>query len=108
MQRHDKIDIIAFDRKGDKVVLSLIETREWGEDDKALFDLQEKLNTYIGYVDQGRLIEDYPNMRDKPVEFRLQTVFPLRSRDKEFIEEVRREHLTPRGIEWKTEMITQR
>jgi hypothetical protein len=105
MQRSGKIDIVGFDRKRDRAILSLIETRQWGDDDKTLFDLQEKLNTYIGYVEQGRLVEDYPQLRGKVIEFRLQTMFPLRPRDEEFIESVRQEHLQPRGIEWKVELI---
>jgi len=104
-QRHDKIDLVGLDRQRDRVILSIVETRPWSDDDRTLFDLQEKLNTYIGYVEQGRLVADYPQTRGKTVEFRLQTAFPLRARDEEFIEEARREHLTPRGIEWKTEML---
>lgn len=104
-QQHDKIDLVGLDRQRDRVILSIVETRPWNDDDRTLFDLQEKLNTYIGYVEQGRLVADYPQTRGRTVEFRLQTTFPLRPRDEEFIEEVRREHLTPRGIEWKTEIL---
>ena len=45
MQRHGEIDIVAFDRPNDRVVLSIVETRPWGDGDETLFDLQEKLNT---------------------------------------------------------------
>ena len=60
-QRHSIIDVVTHDPKSDRALLAMTETRSWlvGAP-KLLFDIQEKLNTYIAYVAQGQLARDYP------------------------------------------------
>jgi hypothetical protein len=100
MQNHHKIDVISHDPKTDRVVLSMIETRAWGEAGALLPDFQEKLNTYMGYVLGGQLAQDYPSMKDKKVTFLLQTKFPLTQREEHFVEIVKKKYLDPRDILW--------
>jgi hypothetical protein len=77
LAEHRKIDLVAHDSKSDRVILAMIEERPWGERGELLPDLQEKLNTYLGYVFGGQLAKDYPAMKDKKVSFLLQTKFPI-------------------------------
>lgn len=50
MTNYRKIDVVAFDQKTNRVILSLIETRPWGDRGENIRDLHEKLNTYWSYV----------------------------------------------------------
>jgi hypothetical protein len=100
MQKHQQIDFVAHDPKSDRVVLSMVETRSWGEHGALLPDFQEKLNTYLGYVLGGQLTKDYPAMKGKKIKFLLQTKFPLGEREEELIEIVKKKYLDPRDIEW--------
>lgn len=100
MQNHQKIDFIAHDPKTDRVVLSMVETRPWGDKGAHLPDFQEKLNTYMGYVLGGQLAQDYPALKDKKITFLLQTKFPLTQREEHFVDIVKKKYLEPRDILW--------
>jgi hypothetical protein len=101
MQRHSEIDVVAHDPKSDSAILGMTESRPWDEKREALlFDIQEKLNTYIAYVVQGQLVRDYPQLEKKKVEFRL---FCSEAPPPDIVETLRswkEEALTPRGITW--------
>ncbi len=100
MQKHQQIDFVAHDPKSDRVVLSMIETRAWGDHGALLPDLQEKLNTYLGYIVGGQLVTDYPAMEGKKVRLLLQSKFPLGEREEKLVEIVKKRYLEPRDIEW--------
>jgi hypothetical protein len=102
MQKHQQIDVVSHDPKTDRVVLSLVETRSWGERGGLLRDLQEKVNTYLNYVEGGQLWQDYPAMKGKKVAFRLHSQFPPTPREGDFIDIVKRKYLDPLDIIWLT------
>ena len=102
MQKYQQVDIVSHDPKTDRIVLSMVEIRPWGEHGALLPDLQEKLNTYLSYVEGGQLWRDYPAMTGKKVAFRLHTQFPLAKREEEFIAIVKEKYLDPRDILWLT------
>ena len=105
-EQHATIDVVAHDPKNDRALLAMTETRSWSEDTpKVLFDIQEKLNTYIGYVAQGKLACDYPQLSEKKVEFRL--ICAERPPD-EVIATLRawkEEVLAPREIAWSVSVL---
>ncbi len=98
MQKHRQVDVVSHDPKTDRVVLSMVETRPWGDHGASLPDLQEKLNAYLNYVEGGQLWSDYPAMKGKKVAFRLHTQFPLTKREEDFVEIVKKKDLAPRDI----------
>lgn len=98
MQKHHQVDVVSHDPKMDRVVLSMVETRPWGDHGANLPDLQEKLNAYLNYVGGGQLWRDYPAMKGKKVAFRLHTQFPLTRREEDFVEIVKKKDLAPRDI----------
>lgn len=100
MQKHQQIDVVSHDPRTDRVVLSLVETRPWGEQGKLLPDFQEKLNTYLAYVEGGQLWRDYPAMTGKKVAFCLHAQFPPTQPEEDFIAIVKRKYLDPRDILW--------
>jgi hypothetical protein len=100
MQRHAEIDRVAFDPKSQTVQLVMIETREWHDHDRMLYDFQEKLNTYIGYVESGKLARDFPDLKGKTVTFRLFASHPIPSEVRGTLKSWKDQFLTPRRIEW--------
>jgi hypothetical protein len=105
LQRHDKIDLAALDKTEDRVVLALIETREWSAAIGNIHDLQEKLNYYIAYAEQERLVADFPKATGKKIEFRLQTKYTPDQAAMDFIESVRKEVLATRNITLTIQML---
>ena len=98
VQDPSSIDIVAHNPKNDEVVLVMVETRHWGDNGALLPELQAKLNTYVGYSLDGRLICDYPAYASKPIRIELRTQYPPTSREQEFLDIVAKEDLLPRGI----------
>jgi hypothetical protein len=105
MTKHDKIDLISVDEKTDRVILSMIETRAWGDRGGNIRDLHEKLNTYLNYVIGGQIWSDYPPMRGKRVAFRLHAAFPLTDKEEHYILVVREKFLNAQNIGWETTVL---
>lgn len=100
---HNTVDFVALDMDQSLVSLVIVEGRDWGERGSLLPDLQKKLNTYIGYVVEGQLESDYPQVAGMPVQIELRSLTAPGERELGFLEIVRREYLDPAsiGFSWK-------
>lgn len=59
------VDAIGVDDSTGQVVLTISDHLEWDNDHLLL--LQEKLNTYLSFVESGELLESYPNAKGREV-----------------------------------------
>ncbi len=64
------IDLVAQDADG-TYLLVMVEERSWGSDPDQARQLQEKINTYAGYVLDGSMARAYPETAGGPVRIRL-------------------------------------
>lgn len=64
------IDLVAQDADG-TFLLVMVEDRPWGSDPDQAAQLQEKINTYAGYVLDGSMARQYPETAGGPVRIRL-------------------------------------
>src|SRR5689334_22522870 len=92
------IDFITYNPASDRLMLVMVEIREWGDQGALLPELQAKLNTYLGYALDGRLVCDYPAFAQKQIRIELRTQYPPTQREQQFLEIVTKEDLQPRGI----------
>jgi hypothetical protein len=107
VENKDVVDLVSVDPLTGMVYLSLVEEREWGEAGELLPALQDKLNTYLEYVENGQLLEDYPDLAGSSVTFRLHYLHEPTSREREFMRIVVQQHLVPRRIGWEQQLISQ-
>lgn len=63
------IDAIGTSKESDEVVLTVIDASEWGSDH--LLILQEKLNSYLRFIESGELYSVYPSALGKPISVHL-------------------------------------
>lgn len=66
----NSVDIIQVDQAGKTTRLIITDHLEWvgGKlDDEHLWELQEKVNCYLKYVESGQLNADYPDQTGKQV-----------------------------------------
>ena len=98
VQDTNVIDIVVHDPKTDRVILCMVEVRDWGDAGALLPDLQTKFGTYLTYALDGQLREDYPAMVNKPIRFELRAEFPPTQREQQFFDIVTRQYLQPEGI----------
>jgi hypothetical protein len=55
----DKIDIISTSDAGD-VVLHIADHLEWDKEQEHILLLQDKINAYLQFIDDGQIFEHYP------------------------------------------------
>jgi hypothetical protein len=79
------VDLIARDDASGAVVLSMIESRPWGSAPDQIRQIEEKFNSYLGYVKGGMLERQYPQYAGAPVVFRLECAEPPGSQESTFL-----------------------
>lgn len=61
----DVVDAIGIDDTTGQIVLTISDHLEWNNEH--LLILQEKINTYLSFVESGELIDSYPNLKEREV-----------------------------------------
>ncbi|WP_044421620.1 DUF6572 domain-containing protein [Pseudomonas syringae group genomosp. 3] len=80
------VDAIGVDKETGKVVLTISDHLEWNSEHLLL--LQEKLNLYIGFVENGELLEVYPDSKGREVIVNVNCKYPPDVRGMEFLSRV--------------------
>lgn len=89
IEHTDVIDVIAHDPSTDTVTLIMKEPRPWDGSDQQLFQLQEKINTYLSFALDGEMHEEYPQFKGKPVRLQLDCHALPDERTRYFLQQVR-------------------
>ncbi len=67
----DSIDAIGMEKEAERVFLSIIDPLLWDEDDVHLYTLQEKINTYLYFIESGELVKALPDAKGFDVAIEL-------------------------------------
>lgn len=62
------VDVISADPVSGAVTLTVTDHLEWGNGEHLLL-VQEKLNSYLAFVESGEVFESYPNAVGKLIKF---------------------------------------
>jgi hypothetical protein len=65
------VDLISRDADSGEVVLTMLETRPWGSAPDQIKQIEDKFNSYLGYVTGGALEREYPQYAGVSVVIRL-------------------------------------
>lgn len=57
----NKIDGIGISRDGNKLILLISDHLDWSNEYEHLIQLQNKMNSYIGFIEDQQYKEIYPN-----------------------------------------------
>jgi hypothetical protein len=57
----DSIDAIGMEKEAKRVFLSIIDSLVWDQENVHLFTLQEKINTYLYFIESGELVKALPD-----------------------------------------------
>lgn len=103
VEEKNKIDIITTDKQG-ILVLTISDHLEWDSDSDSdsehLLILQEKINSYLDFLESGQIYESYPSAVDK--EIMIQIVFKyLPNRIAQEFLDVVKEFLNEKGYDFK-------
>lgn len=67
----NKIDAIGIDKKTDKVTLKIFDHLDWSDEEKHLYLLQEKLNSYLRFLESKEIYEAYPPSKGRDLEINI-------------------------------------
>lgn len=73
IENTDTIDSLAYEQETSSLILLLADGMDWSDMNRHLLLLQEKLNTYIWYIDSRQYEEKYPVV--KRIELRVSFLF---------------------------------
>lgn len=73
IENTDTIDSLAYEQETSSLILLLTDGMDWSDMNRHLLLLQEKLNTYIWYIDSRQYEEKYPVV--KRIELRVSFLF---------------------------------
>ncbi|MBV6880039.1 DUF6572 domain-containing protein [Epilithonimonas ginsengisoli] len=66
VEQIDKIDFISTTDE-EKVELTISDHLEWDEENNHILVLQNKINAYLDYIQNGQILEVYPNLKNKDI-----------------------------------------
>ena len=95
------IDIIHSEKDGGNVTLTVTDHLEWG-DGEHLMKLQDKLNSYLAFIESGEIFEKYPKEKGKVVKLNVVCKYHPDSEGEKFLN-LCRETITKAGFEFSYE-----
>ena len=91
VEQVDVIDFIGVESSSGKLVLTISDHLDWDQEGEHLLTLQEKLNTYIAFMESGQILKAYPNAagRSVTIDVAMRTPPPPSGMTSSFFEKVR-------------------
>ncbi|MDF3084874.1 DUF6572 domain-containing protein [Burkholderia sola] len=84
------VDLIGVDPTKKIARLGISDHLEWSKNENDhLILLQEKINTYLSFIETGQLYDEFPNARECKCEIQLLSKYPLSAGAIEFFEKAR-------------------
>ena len=65
VEDHAVVDAIGVERHSGKVVLTISDHLDWSSEQEHLHALQEKIDTYLRFIESGELEQAYPDARGR-------------------------------------------
>lgn len=59
----DSIDAIGMEKEMQRVFLTIIDPLLWDDENVHLYTLQEKINTYLYFIESGELLKAFPDSK---------------------------------------------
>ena len=88
IEHTDVIDFISTNKDRNEVKLTISDHYDWGNSDSHLFILQEKINTYINFIESGELLDAYAEAKNLTPVINIIGRYPLNQDASDFLEKV--------------------
>lgn len=80
----NKIDAISTNKQS-QVVLTISDHLEWNDNNEHLIILQDKVNSYMDFVESGQIYESYPSAVGKNIIIQIVFKFLPNKKGEEFL-----------------------
>ena len=65
IEQTNVVDIMGHDEENNRITLIISDHLEWDEKNEKLLLLQEKLNTYLSFLESDEIYEHYPEVKNE-------------------------------------------
>lgn len=86
VEQKDKIDYIGKNEDGRQLRLAISDHLDWSDEKEHLHTLQEKVNTYISFIESGQIADHYDNQKPDSVSIKIFFLHEPSKLAKEFLE----------------------
>lgn len=86
IEQEKVVDFIGTKEELGKVALGISDHLEWDEKNEKLLLLQEKLNSYLAFIESGEILKKYPKAKGKKVLIELISKYPPSQEGLAFLE----------------------
>jgi hypothetical protein len=99
VEQPNVIDFISTDDNSDTVFLTISDHLDWDDDiHEHLLLLQEKINSYLKFVETGEIESEYPKAKGKKRRIRIALKFEPDEHGMRFLESVKAKLMTDTDI----------
>ena len=86
IEQSDVIDILGLDVQSNKLHLTIADHLQWGDENEGehLALLQSKLNTYLGFIENGEYLDVLPDAEGYPIRIVVIGRFELNERARNY------------------------
>ena len=88
IEQHNVVDFVRIDNKTGEVVLSITDHLDWNAPMEHIWQLQEKIKSYIRFIESGEMLEKFPKAKDQiiVIEVVVKELYPNTEVVQKFIE----------------------
>jgi len=65
------IDLVTYDPSRDEIAVIMIADRPWSDSPELLDQIVAKLNTYVHFIQEGSLVQNFPQAAGKAVRIQV-------------------------------------
>lgn len=84
------IDFVSLDKNGN-VILTISDHLEWDTENEHLLILQDKINAYLGAIENEDLYTQYPDAKNKKIIISVVSLYTPSSDGKTFLERIEKQ-----------------
>jgi hypothetical protein len=66
VDQKDVVDALSRSHDGSEVTLTISDHLDWSQPLEHVFTLQEKINSYLAFIESGQVLETFPDAKGKP------------------------------------------
>ena len=85
----DKVDFIGVNKELNTVILVISDHLDWTDSDCHLEMLQDKLNSYLSFIESNEIYDAYPKAMGKNIIIEVQGKYPLNKEAEKFYGQAR-------------------
>lgn len=89
VEQTNTIDFMGIDKSSNTPVLTISDHLDWSDPHQHLSTLQEKINTYLSYIESGEILELYPEAENKRCLIRITSKHNIPEEAVSFVNQVK-------------------